>query len=164
MTVISNMLTVNAHLAYKKNIRVNTFFESVPLVLVDPDLIGQVALNLYSNAVKYSPENSEISIAVKSRKHSVLVQVRDNGYGISKENMNYLFQKFFRAKEDKNIKDIEGTGLGLAFVKEIIQQHEGKINVESELGKGSLFSFSLPFYRPSDQPALSENISENVTG
>lgn len=164
VTVISNMLTVNSHLAYKRNIRVHTSFESVPLVLVDPDLIGQVALNLFSNAVKYSPENSEISITVKSQKKSVLVEVRDTGFGISKENMNYLFQKFFRAKEDKNLKDIEGTGLGLAFVKEIIQQHEGKINVESELGKGSLFSFSLPCYQPADQQTLSENVPERVTG
>lgn len=149
VTVISNVLAINAHLAIKKNIRVTTdFADSIPLVLVDPDLIGQVVLNLFSNAVKYSPERSDITVSIKSVKNSVVVQVRDTGFGISKENLNNLFQKFFRAKDDKNVKDVEGTGLGLAFVKEIIQQHDGRIGVESELGKGSLFYFTLPSYVP----------------
>ena len=147
VTVLSNVLTVNSHLAVKKRIHVITdFTEPVPLVLVDPDLIGQVVLNLFSNAVKYSPEFSTITVSIKHLKSSVVVLVQDTGFGISKENLNHLFQKFFRAKDDKNIKDVEGSGLGLAFVKEIIQQHDGRINVESELGKGSSFSFSLPCY------------------
>ncbi len=164
VTVISNMLTVNSHLAAKKQIRVNTRFDAVPMVLVDPDLIGQVVLNLFSNAVKYSPDGSEINIVVVHQKNWVTVQVRDNGYGISKENMGYLFQKFFRAKEDKNVKDVEGTGLGLAFVKEIIHQHDGRLNVESELGKGSTFGFSLPVYVPAKEPSSKEAMSEGLKG
>ncbi|KAB2880156.1 cell wall metabolism sensor histidine kinase WalK [bacterium] len=159
VTVISNVLAVNSHLAIMKHIHVVTdFVDSPPLVLVDPDLIGQVALNLFSNAVKYSPESSVITISINNIKNSVVVQVRDTGYGISKENQSRLFQKFFRAKDDKNVKDVEGTGLGLAFVKEIIQQHDGRLNVESDLGKGSLFSFSLPHYIPEKPIESSETV------
>jgi PAS domain S-box-containing protein len=157
VTVISNMLTVNSHLAHKKQIRINVNFESVPLVLVDPDLIGQAVLNLFSNAVKYSPENSEITITVRSHRNWVVVQVSDTGFGISKENMGNLFQKFFRAKEDKHVKDVEGTGLGLAFVKEVIYQHDGRINVESDLGKGSSFSFSLPVHMQDEKSIPKEH-------
>lgn len=165
VTVISNVLSINAHMAIKKHIGVHTHFdESVPLVLVDPDLIGQVALNLFSNAVKYSPEHCDISISIRSLNNNVIVEVRDAGYGISKENLNHLFQKFFRAKDDKNVKDVEGTGLGLAFVKEIIQQHDGRVNVESELGKGSVFSFSLPCYVPEDEMVSADTLTKKVTG
>ncbi len=152
--ILSAILGINAHLAQKRHISVKTHCApSVPPVLADADLIGQVVLNLFSNAVKYSPEGSEITVSVKTTNEEVLVQFTDQGCGISRDNLKSLFKKFFRAKEDKFVKDVEGTGLGLAFVKEIIQQHGGKIGVESELGKGSTFSFVLPVYKPEEVPS-----------
>jgi PAS domain S-box-containing protein len=157
--LITGILSVNAPMAHKKNIGIKTSWPpAVPPVLADADLIGQVVLNLFSNAVKYSPEGSEISIMVKVLNDEVQVQFKDMGCGISKENLKNLFQKFFRAKDDKYVKEVEGTGLGLAFVKEIIQQHGGRITVESELGKGSTFSFVLPAYKEETKiPAITEN-------
>jgi PAS domain S-box-containing protein len=159
--IISGILSVNASLAQKRGITVTTSWPpSVPPVLADADLIGQVVLNLFSNAVKYSPEGSEIRIVVKVSNEEVLVEIKDMGCGISRENLKHLFEKFFRAKDDKYVKDVEGTGLGLAFVKEIIQQHDGKIAVESELGKGSTFSFILPVYKSKDEKA--EDVKEDA--
>lgn len=144
-TVVDNTITANTPMAQKRSMHVSsTLPKWVPLVHADPDLIGQVVLNFFSNAVKYSPEGSEIKMRVAVADDTVIVEVSDNGYGISKENMKNLFQKFFRAKDEKHVKDVEGTGLGLAFVKEIIHQHNGTIHVESEVGKGSSFSFALP--------------------
>ncbi|HNB08696.1 MAG TPA: HAMP domain-containing sensor histidine kinase, partial [bacterium] len=144
-TVVDNTITANTPMAQKRSMHVSsTLPKWVPLVHADPDLIGQVVLNFFSNAVKYSPEGSEIKMRVAVADDTVIVEVSDNGYGISKENMKHLFQKFFRAKDEKHVKDVEGTGLGLAFVKEIIHQHNGTIHVESEVGKGSSFSFALP--------------------
>ncbi|MBX7152563.1 cell wall metabolism sensor histidine kinase WalK [bacterium] len=144
-STIASVVNINATLAQKKNISVKlNIQEGMPFVNADPDLIGQVILNLFSNAIKYSREDSSITLGAEWIDEEIKISVEDMGFGISKENMKNLFQKFFRAKDDKRIKSIEGTGLGLAFVKEIVQQHGGKIHVESEWGKGSTFSFTLP--------------------
>lgn len=145
--VISNVLSIHAPLAQKKNIAVQfDASTTVPNAFADPDLIGQVSLNLFSNAVKYSPDGATVTIEVGFNKKEISVAVRDTGYGISQENLKKLFHKFFRAKDDKHVKETEGTGLGLAFVKEIIQQHGGRVSVKSELGEGSTFGFTLPVY------------------
>lgn len=148
VTIISSILGINAHLAQKKGISVRTEFpENVPLVMADPDLIGQVILNLFSNALKYSRENTTVTITVDVElPGEVTVVVKDQGFGISEDNMQHLFTKFFRAKDDKRVKSTEGTGLGLAFVREIVVQHNGRVNVTSEWGKGSVFSFTLPVH------------------
>lgn len=161
-SVLVNVLSVHTPLAQKKNIRVKTRIDnSLPAVLADPDLIGQVALNLFSNAVKYSPEGSLITVDIRGGETEVHVQFIDTGYGISPENVRKLFHKFFRAKDDKHVKETEGTGLGLAFVKEIIHQHGGQVYVESELGKGSTFGFSLPTY--SETPEEKEPVDADAT-
>lgn len=155
LTILSSILGINAHFAQKKGITVLTDFgENIPLVHADPDLIGQVILNLFSNALKYSREDTTVTISVgMASPDEVMVRVKDQGFGISEENLQNLFTKFFRAKDDKRVKSTEGTGLGLAFVKEIINQHNGKVDVESEWGKGSIFSFTLPVYKAEPMPA-----------
>jgi len=143
--LVSNVLEIHRTQAERKNIRVE--FEAdpdIPTVMGDPDLLGQVVLNLFSNAIKYSPQETTIRVVVARTTDSALIRIRDEGFGMSKENLNRLFTKFFRAKDDKRLQDIEGTGLGLAFVKEIVLQHGGKVVVESELGKGSMFTVYLP--------------------
>lgn len=159
-TAITNVLNINLQLAQKRKITVKTYFpETIPMVLADPDLIEQVILNLFSNAVKYSPENSDITISLKVLETKVAVQIQDRGFGISKENQKHLFEKFFRAKDEKHVKETEGTGLGLAFVKEIIHQHDGTVHVESLEGKGSTFSFTLPIFQSEAQPLESAPVS-----
>lgn len=112
------------------------------IVNVDIIRIEQVMVNLLTNALKYSPNDSEITVTVSKEKDSAKVEVKDQGIGISEEDMENVFTKFFQVEKDKELK--EGLGLGLYISSEIIAKHNGKIKVESELGKGSTFSFTLP--------------------
>jgi signal transduction histidine kinase len=99
--------------------------------------------NLISNAIKYTPENGSIAILLCQQDKEVLGQVKDTGIGIPEEAKASLFTEFFRAKNAKDL-NLPGTGLGLAIVKQIIENAGGRIWVESEVGKGSTFSFVLP--------------------
>ena len=143
--VLKAALTTNAPLAAKKSMLIQTRFppDSVN-VLGDPDLLGQVFVNLLSNAVKYSLPGKTITAEICNEPASVLVLITDEGYGISESSQQKLFTKFFRANDDRRVKDEAGTGLGLAFVKQIIEQHGGEVGVESRLGEGSRFWFRLP--------------------
>ena len=104
------------------------------------DRLQQVVLNLLANAVQHSPLGSAICIMLHQDADQVTVSVRDTGVGISKEKQAHLFERFYQAQENP----ARGLGLGLYIVKEIIEQHHGRIWVESESGYGSTFSFSLP--------------------
>lgn len=116
-------------------------------LLVDSDKIEQVFINLAGNAVKYSPEDSEVTIRAKRNGDSAIFTVEDQGPGIRQEHLDKLFQKFYRVeKSDPEVakRGTKGTGLGLTIAKRIIEMHGGKIWVESELGHGSRFYFTLP--------------------
>ncbi|NOT58290.1 MAG: response regulator [Deltaproteobacteria bacterium] len=116
---------------------------TLPPVHADADRLRQVLLNLLSNAVKFSPHGGEITIGTRQEGADVVVWIRDQGIGIAPDTLPKLFTKFFRANT-KEIREISGTGLGLALVKRIITAHGGQIWVESALGKGSTFFFTLP--------------------
>ena len=109
----------------------------------DRDRVGQVLMNLISNAIKYSPEGGTVTIGARSSEREVVVSVKDRGLGISKDDQRNLFSKFFRV-DSSMTREIGGTGLGLSICKTIIELLGGRIWVRSELGKGSTFSFSLP--------------------
>ncbi|MBI2865630.1 MAG: HAMP domain-containing histidine kinase [Chloroflexi bacterium] len=111
------------------------------LTLCDIDRITQVVDNLVGNAAKYSAEGSEIRVTVRQLEDKAVVSVEDQGYGISAEDMQVLFQPFSRLYRQTEVK---GTGLGLFITKAIVEAHGGSIWAESEPGKGSTFSFSLP--------------------
>jgi two-component system phosphate regulon sensor histidine kinase PhoR len=114
-------------------------------VEADHDMIYQAALNLISNAVKYTPEGGEVEVSVSldERRGVVICEVSDTGMGIPEQALPHIFDKFYRV--DKNKKAAKGTGLGLALVKQIIETvHDGKLSVASREGKGSTFSFELP--------------------
>ncbi|MBI2916544.1 MAG: GAF domain-containing protein [Chloroflexi bacterium] len=112
-------------------------------VRMDSTRIAQAVGNLLSNAVKYSPAGGEIVVTLEETSKEVSIRVSDQGVGIPKEQADRLFQPFYRVQQPET-RHIEGLGLGLALSRAIVEAHGGKIGVESELGQGSVFSFSLP--------------------
>ncbi|HEY9302075.1 MAG TPA: ATP-binding protein, partial [Phormidium sp.] len=125
---------------HKLNISAPLF---VSLVKGDSDRIRQVLSNLISNAIKYSPNGGEVNISVEEQDTEVIVSVADQGMGIPPQAQEKLFTKFYRV-DNASTRKIGGTGLGLAIVKEIVEVHGGHIWLESAVGEGSKFYFSLP--------------------
>lgn len=117
--------------------------KEMPRVFCDRDKILQVLSNLISNAIKYSPDGGEVNITAVVEGDNVKISISDQGLGIPEGVKGKLFTKFYRIHNDDR-REIGGTGLGLAICKEIIRFHNGEIDVESELGRGSTFWFSLP--------------------
>lgn len=116
--------------------------ENLPLVSADEEKIDQVIKNILDNAIKYSPDG-DIVCKASARDDMVWISVQDHGIGISKQDLRHIFDKFFRVKRKKTAK-ISGTGLGLSIVKYIIEAHDGRVEMESKLDKGTTFSFGLP--------------------
>jgi signal transduction histidine kinase len=114
--------------------------------------LERVIMNLFSNAVKYTPEGGSVRVKAWSEDEEIRLEVADTGIGIPEEAQPRIFTEFYRAKNAKAA-DIEGTGLGLVLVKEVIEQHGGEISVESKQGEGSTFRVSLP--KGGAGPALS---------
>ncbi len=118
----------------------------MPAVQADPDKIRQVLTNLVSNALKFTPAGGRIRIAAKNQGEFIRISVEDTGIGIPEEAKNAIFERF---RQLSNVMPdgtkVKGTGLGLAIAKGIVESHGGRIWVESELGRGSVFHFTLPF-------------------
>jgi signal transduction histidine kinase len=113
-------------------------------VRADPDRCAQVLVNLISNAIKYSNEGA-VTIKARSLRGGVVVEVKDNGIGISKEQQSHLFEKFYRVDSPETA-GIGGTGLGLYITRSIIEHMDSAIHVSSEIGEGTTISFSLPLF------------------
>jgi signal transduction histidine kinase len=118
--------------------------DSLPEVLVDPGRIRQIVSNLLSNASKFTQQGGAIILRAKKAPGALIVQVQDNGPGISREGQTRLFKPYRRL--ESGVKS-SGTGLGLAICKQLVEAHEGRISVESEVGKGCTFIFTLPLAR-----------------
>ena len=115
------------------------------MMKIDPIRISQVLRNLLDNAIKYSPREKDISVELSIESGYVFVRVRDQGFGIPKDKINEIFDKFTQLKgADSRYKT--GAGLGLFIAKRIIEMHDGIIKVESEIDKGSVFTIQLPLY------------------
>lgn len=112
-------------------------------VSIDPLKVSQIVENLLSNALKYTPAGSVIDVSVQQLEDSVEVGVSDNGPGIPAEDLPHIFERFYRVDKGRS-REKGGTGLGLSIVKHIVQLHGGKAWVESELGQGTSFYFTLP--------------------
>ena len=110
---------------------------------VDPDRIVQTLTNLLSNAIKFSPANSTVSLSGKLQDSQILFQIKDRGRGIPEDKLETIFDRFQQV-DASNSRNQGGTGLGLAICRSIVQQHGGNIWVESTLGDGSTFYFTLP--------------------
>ncbi|WP_198170185.1 PAS domain S-box protein [Mucilaginibacter arboris] len=112
-------------------------------VFADYEKIGQVINNLLTNAIKYSPAGKRIEVSCQSEEGMARISVKDEGMGIKAHDISKLFERFYRV-EGRHTQNISGFGIGLYLCAEIIQRHNGKIGVESEIGKGSNFWFTLP--------------------
>lgn len=131
--------------AKTKSISIATSLQAdLPSVEMDPDRITQVLNNLIGNAIKYTPEQGSINIAAGLKQGFLEVSVQNSGPGISKENLEKIFDKFYQIGQKVSSEAIRGTGIGLSVAKEIVQLHGGKIWTESELGKFTRFIFTLP--------------------
>jgi PAS domain S-box-containing protein len=119
----------------------------MPSVMADRERIGQVITNFLSNAIKYSPNETTITILTSTSADGVKVSVRDEGYGIPDADRAKVFDRFFRVTSN-NMDSYPGMGLGLYISAQIIHRHGGTIDVQSQLGQGSVFSFTLPSHSP----------------
>jgi PAS domain S-box-containing protein len=116
----------------------------IPPVAADKSLITQAVKNLVNNAIRYSPERTTVTVSTALEAEAVRVCVEDRGYGIPAEAKERVWDKFYRVVREGQEKDEESTGLGLSFVREVIEQHGGRVELDSEEGRGSKFSFTLP--------------------
>ena len=125
-----------------------TIPQGLPTVRIDVARITEVITQLLENAARYSPPGKPIHITAESRGSEVVTSVADHGPGIDEVEQQMIFEKFYRGRDQRMI--IQGTGMGLAIAKAIVELHGGKIAVTSQLGRGSVFYFSLPIASPSN--------------
>jgi two-component system sensor histidine kinase KdpD len=138
---IQSALRTAAKSVAGRSVKVNSA-DDLPLVEFDMDLIVNVLRQLLENAAKYSPRESTIQISVEKADSQVMVSVADRGPGIDELEQALIFDKFYRGKDNRYL--IQGTGMGLAIAKAVVEAHGGTIGVTSQLGQGSVFSFTLP--------------------
>ncbi|MGZ3954916.1 MAG: PAS domain S-box protein, partial [Flavisolibacter sp.] len=146
--------------ADKKHIALKSLFHTpLPDVYIDPDKIVQVFTNLIENAIKFTPENGEITVEIKDKKKHIECSIADTGRGISPENLKKLFVRFQQFDRIHG-PGAKGTGLGLAITKELIKLHNGTIWAKSKLDKGTKFIFTIP--RETDLTYLKEILSSKI--
>lgn len=136
---IRNCVIMQEPTIMKKNITVNCNLEKI-MIFQSEEIIEHLWNNLINNAIKYTDEFGKIDIDLTSDNDLIIMKIKDNGIGMSEEQLNQIFDKFYQANKSKTT---EGLGLGLTIVSRILQLVEGKIKVESELGKGSIFTVVL---------------------
>lgn len=131
------------HGAVKKIIVTSDIDPNLPVLNLDRTMVHRAFLNLIDNAVKYTIENGTVHVSLQAEGRRLILKVRDSGIGIPVDKLPNLFQRFYRTRQ-RGTERIKGTGLGLFIVKHIAQRHGGEVSAESELGKGSTFTFWLP--------------------
>ena len=115
----------------------------LPAIKGDRDKIVLALHNLIGNAIKYTPPKGSVNVNVEVTENQLIVEVTDTGIGVSPEETELIFEKFYRSK-DKRVAEITGTGLGLSVAREVIRLHRGDINVRSQLNQGSTFTMTVP--------------------
>jgi signal transduction histidine kinase len=141
--IIHETVNLMQGFAHDKNITITTNTTNLPIVELDPDRLSQILRNLLHNAVKFSPTNSTIEVTAEVVKGFILFSVQDSGSGLSSEDQIRVFEPFYQVEKTSNRK-YGGTGLGLTICRGIVESQKGKIWVESRLGIGSTFHFTIP--------------------
>jgi signal transduction histidine kinase len=150
LAVVRKVVTVVEPDARKKGLSLTASLPSEDReALIDADLLHQAVMNLAANAVKYTPAGGHLRLGLAWGETTYRIEVKDDGPGIAEEDQKRLFTKFFRVENSLN-RDIGGTGLGLALVRQIAQVHQGQVGLQSTPGQGSLFHLDLPYsFEPS---------------
>jgi signal transduction histidine kinase len=125
-----------------KNINMDVFLEEIE-IMADEDMMDQVFINLINNSIKFTPEGGSVLVDLHKKNDLIEFKITDTGLGIADEDQNHIFERFFKGDKSRGPL-IKGNGLGLSIVKGIIDVHHGTINVQSKLGKGTIFAISLP--------------------
>jgi len=130
--------------ANRKHIDISSVLpDNITSLVADKDLLMMAIVNVLSNAVKYTPENGNITFVLTDQDDAIPFEITDTGYGVSQEDLPYIFDKTYRSA-DPDITKHPGTGLGLAITSEIVHLHGGQIEVQSEPGEGTQFTISIP--------------------
>ncbi|WP_018247521.1 two-component system histidine kinase PnpS [Orenia marismortui] len=116
---------------------------SAPNIQADQDQLSRLMINLIDNAIKYTPQGGKVKVSVDQKEEKLILEVEDNGIGIPEDDLPRIFERFYRVDKARSRK-LGGTGLGLSIVKHIVEEHQGNISVESEIGQGTRFSVELP--------------------
>lgn len=162
--LIISAVNATSSLIHNKDLKLELRIDdNLPAIEVDKDKIIQVITNLLSNSIKFTPEHGEIILHAYNDQGNIFVTVKDNGPGIAPENHEKIFLKFCQI-EDQVAGKPDGTGLGLAICREIIKYHRGKIWVESDLGKGCLFIFTVPVKSASMEGPDADGSKDGVRG
>jgi two-component system phosphate regulon sensor histidine kinase PhoR len=119
--------------------------QSLPPVMADRDRLRQIVGNLMENSFNYTPVDGHITLSAAKQENHILVQIADDGIGISPDDSERVFERFFRGEQALNM-SVAGTGLGLSIVRQLVEMHGGSISLESSgnPGEGTTFKFSLP--------------------
>ncbi len=158
--VARDAASVLANQAEEKRIELSlNIAPDLPHVSGDSDRISQILINLLSNAIKYTPHGGSVTVKIEAGQTFVTTCIADTGIGITPEDQQRLFQKFFRA-DNSTTREAGGTGLGLAITRALVEKLNGVIWVESEVGKGSRFYFTLPTVADSTRPAAPDSTQE----
>ncbi|MFJ8235878.1 sensor histidine kinase [Ureibacillus sp. NPDC094379] len=125
------------------NISINNGMDSELLLSISEEQLKQVLIIIFDNAIKYSGEDKKINVTLGTQQQKCKIAIKDNGYGISNEDLPYIFDRFYRVDKARS-RELGGTGLGLSIAKDIIQKYKGEISAESKLGEGTTITIVLP--------------------
>lgn len=148
-------------LAESQNIllKFNSEYQKIPIVF-DPEKMEKIFYNLISNAIKFTPANGEITVSISIKNEHAEIRIKDTGKGIPPESLKYIFDRFYQV-DGSNTREHEGTGIGLALTKELIELHKGKISVISKSGEGTEFTIAFPV-SDSGKVNIEITLSENT--
>jgi DNA-binding response OmpR family regulator len=151
-------------LAERKKIKLNFYTAEDSLnVYIDRDKVEKIISNVLSNAFKFTPEDGRIDVTIEKRNNWVEIGITDNGIGIENKRLDKIFDRFYQV-DGSHTRESEGTGIGLSLTKELVELHKGKIEVESEYGKGSTFKISLPLSKDHLKPEeiVKKEVSDEI--
>ena len=146
LEVVERCIEMTSHIVEEKNMHIETIYNEPIYILGDLNRLIQIMMNLLMNALSYSPEDKTVTISLDRNKKCGIFRIQDEGIGISKEEINRVFERFYRVDRARS-RNSGGTGLGLAIVKHLVEAHHGLLEVESEVGKGTVFTVSIPLVK-----------------
>ena len=161
--LINSIINSLKPFAARKQVEINTkFSQKCRLIKGSWEALKQAFLNIISNSIKYNKRSGTVEIDIKEREKYVVIEIKDTGIGISREQIPFIFDKFFRVKTEQTL-SIRGTGLGLAIARRMIEAHHGTIEADSIAGKGTTFTVLLPKKMDFTSKVKFDNITEALS-